>query len=178
METCKMQRSVLNALYLLALAAGLIANINLTFAQSGACQKDESPTGCLTRQMNFIADRYAALKELEKRLDNLNERVSSNAREITVLRKALDEYALPSSSVSREVGRPVSIVNNTWNDAEVECPINSVVLSGTCDGNPVGIVHPMSQIEERVFRCHFFVNAHDGNTNRRLWATAKCLKVK
>lgn len=77
------------------------------------------------------------------------------------------------------------LVNNEWNKARALCETGYLAVGGTCEGNPVGVVHPMTGFEadpkdkgRTAFFCNFYISGHDGSLTRSIRATAGCVKLK
>lgn len=110
-----------------------------------------------------------------------NRRVASLAA--ALLLTSFSAAAQNAKTVVGDELRP--LVNNAWNKARALCETGYIAVGGTCDGNPVGVVHPMTGFEEdpinkkrTAFFCNFYINGHDGSPTRSIRATAGCVKLQ
>jgi hypothetical protein len=136
------------------------------------CTPNMDPLKCGEAQLTEAASILGQYKSEIARLDFEITRLNDELRRVT--------QGVPPGSVSWKTGTPLrGMVNNQWNKARATCDDGYVVVGGVCGGSPIGVVHPMTAVEDkRTFLCDFFLNAHDGNPNRELIATAACLKER
>jgi hypothetical protein len=141
----------------------VITTLFILAASKGSGQTSDS-------LLDKMASLEAVTRRLEAAIQDQKQKLDSLEQEVQEARAGL-----PRSFVKVVQGTAIKPTRSGSNQAGATCDEGYVAIGGSCAGNPLNVIHPMTAIDGRTFWCIFHLGAQD--QERTLRADAACMKM-